>query len=121
MSSRAAAWPSKGDSPLDSVTGVRPVLPPLRPSATIGPCLRLCRLRQRSPPEHSRNPASGTCFSAPPLRSTAINAACVDGIGVGITPGVGSFLSVFLVRLGATDFQVGLLTAMQALTGDALR
>jgi len=40
---------------------------------------------------------------------------------VGITPGVGSFLSVFLVRLGATDFQVGLLTAMQALTGDALR
>ena len=41
----------------------------------------------------------------------------IDAIGVGITAGVGSFLSVFLVRLGATDFQVGLLTAMPALTG----
>ncbi len=41
----------------------------------------------------------------------------IDGIGVGITAGVGSFLSVFLVRLGATPFQVGLLTAMPALTG----
>jgi Na+/melibiose symporter-like transporter len=30
---------------------------------------------------------------------------------------VGSFLSVFLVRLGASDFMVGLLTAMPALTG----
>ncbi len=41
----------------------------------------------------------------------------IDAIGVGITAGVGSFLSVFLVRLGATPFQVGLLTAMPALTG----
>ncbi|MCU0509673.1 MAG: MFS transporter [Anaerolineae bacterium] len=41
----------------------------------------------------------------------------IDGIGVGITAGVGSFLSVFLVRLGASPFQVGLLTAMPALTG----
>jgi hypothetical protein len=41
----------------------------------------------------------------------------IDGIGVGITIGIGSFLSVFLVRLGATNFQVGLLTAMPALTG----
>ncbi len=41
----------------------------------------------------------------------------VDGIGVGITAGVGSFLSVFLVRLGASSFLVGLLTAMPALTG----
>jgi Na+/melibiose symporter-like transporter len=41
----------------------------------------------------------------------------IDAIGVGITAGVGSFLSVFLVRLGATNFQVGLLTAMPALTG----
>ena len=41
----------------------------------------------------------------------------IDAIGVGITAGVGSFLSVFMVRLGATDFQVGLLTAMPALTG----
>lgn len=41
----------------------------------------------------------------------------IDGIGVGITAGVGSFLSVFLVRLGASAFQIGLLTAMPALTG----
>ena len=41
----------------------------------------------------------------------------IDAIGVGITAGVGSFLAVFMVRLGATDFQVGLLTAMPALTG----
>ncbi len=44
-------------------------------------------------------------------------AVVVDAIGVGITAGVGSFLAVFLVRLGASDFQVGLLTAMPALTG----
>jgi MFS family permease len=44
-------------------------------------------------------------------------AVLIDAIGVGITAGVGSFLAVFLVRLGATDFQVGLLTAMPALTG----
>jgi predicted MFS family arabinose efflux permease len=41
----------------------------------------------------------------------------IDGIGVGIASGIGTFLSVFLVRLGATSFQVGLLTAMPALTG----
>jgi hypothetical protein len=41
----------------------------------------------------------------------------IDAVGVGITAGVASFLSVFLVRLGATTFQVGLLTAMPALTG----
>lgn len=41
----------------------------------------------------------------------------VDAVGVGITAGVGSFLSVFLVRLGASSFLVGLLTAMPALTG----
>lgn len=41
----------------------------------------------------------------------------IDGIGVGIASGIGSFLSVFLVRLGASSFLVGLLTAMPALTG----
>ncbi|MDQ1300290.1 MAG: hypothetical protein QG637_207 [Chloroflexota bacterium] len=41
----------------------------------------------------------------------------VDAMGVGITAGVGSFLSVFLVRLGASNLLVGLLTAMPALTG----
>src|SRR6266511_542041 len=41
----------------------------------------------------------------------------IDGIGVGIVSGVATFLSVFLVRLGATPFMVGLLTSMPALTG----
>jgi hypothetical protein len=41
----------------------------------------------------------------------------IDAIGVGITAGVGSFLSVFLVRLGASNFMIGLLTAMPALAG----
>jgi Na+/melibiose symporter-like transporter len=41
----------------------------------------------------------------------------IDGIGVGIVSGVATFLSVFLVRLGASPFLVGLLTSMPALTG----
>ena len=41
----------------------------------------------------------------------------VDGIGVGLASGVGTFLSVFLVRLGASSFLVGLLTALPALAG----
>jgi MFS family permease len=41
----------------------------------------------------------------------------VDGIGVGLVQGVATFLSVFLVRLGASSFLVGLLTSMPALTG----
>lgn len=41
----------------------------------------------------------------------------IDAVGVGITSGVASFLSVFLIRLGASSFLVGLLTAMPALTG----
>src|SRR6476659_2704204 len=40
-----------------------------------------------------------------------------DGIGVALVNGVAAFLSVFLVRLGATPFLVGLLTSMPALTG----
>lgn len=41
----------------------------------------------------------------------------IDGIGVGIVSGAVSFLGVFLVRLGASSFLVGLLTALPALTG----
>src|SRR5262245_35298323 len=41
----------------------------------------------------------------------------IDGVGVGIVSGVSTFLSVFLVRLGASPFLVGLLTSMPALTG----
>ena len=41
----------------------------------------------------------------------------IDGIGVALVQGVATFLSVFLVRLGATPIMVGLLTSMPALTG----
>src|SRR5215210_1702861 len=44
----------------------------------------------------------------------------IDGIGVGLVTGVASFLSVFLIRLGASNLQVGLLTAMPAVTGALL-
>jgi MFS family permease len=41
----------------------------------------------------------------------------IDGMGVALVQGVATFLSVFLVRLGASPFLVGLLTSMPALTG----
>ncbi len=44
----------------------------------------------------------------------------IDGMGVGLVTGVATFLSVFLIRLGASNFQVGLLTAMPAITGALL-
>lgn len=44
----------------------------------------------------------------------------IDGVGVGIVTGVGSFLPVFLARLGASSLLVGLLTSLPALTGAIL-
>lgn len=44
----------------------------------------------------------------------------VDGLGVGLVTGVATFLSVFLIRLGASNLQVGLLTSMPAVTGALL-
>jgi hypothetical protein len=41
----------------------------------------------------------------------------LDGFGIGLASGVGTFLSVLLVRLGASSFEVGLLTSLPALTG----
>lgn len=41
----------------------------------------------------------------------------IDGIAIGMASAAGPFLPVFLARLGATNFQVGLLTSMPALTG----
>ncbi|MBI3942111.1 MAG: MFS transporter [Chloroflexi bacterium] len=41
----------------------------------------------------------------------------IDSIGVGLASGVGTFLSVFLVRLGASSLLVSLLTSMPAMTG----
>ena len=41
----------------------------------------------------------------------------VDGIGVGLASAAAPFLPVLLTRLDASNFQVGLLTAMPAITG----
>src|SRR6185436_12536389 len=41
----------------------------------------------------------------------------IDAIGVSISNVAAPFLPVFLTRLGATNFQVGLLTSMPGLTG----
>lgn len=41
----------------------------------------------------------------------------IDAIGIGLASAAAPFLPVFLTRLGATNFQVGLLTSMPALTG----
>jgi hypothetical protein len=41
----------------------------------------------------------------------------IDGIGVGLASAASPFLPVFLTRLNASAFQVGLLTTMPAITG----
>lgn len=41
----------------------------------------------------------------------------IDAIGVGLASAANPFLPVFLTRLGASPFQIGLLTTMPALTG----
>ena len=41
----------------------------------------------------------------------------IDGVGVSISSVAAPFLPVFLTRLGATNFQVGLLTSMPGITG----
>lgn len=41
----------------------------------------------------------------------------IDGIGVGLANAAAPFLPVFLARMAATSFQIGLLTSMPALTG----
>jgi MFS family permease len=41
----------------------------------------------------------------------------IDAIGIGIASAATPFLPVFLARLGASNFQVGLLTSMPAFTG----
>lgn len=41
----------------------------------------------------------------------------VDAVGVGLASSASPFLPVFLTRLGASSFEIGLLTSMPALTG----
>jgi hypothetical protein len=54
---------------------------------------------------------------APPnQRRNYINVQ-IDAVGIGLANAAAPFLPVFLARLGASNFQVGLLTSMPALTG----
>jgi hypothetical protein len=41
----------------------------------------------------------------------------IDGIGIGIAGAASTFLPIFLTRLGGSSFQLGLLSAMPAVTG----
>jgi hypothetical protein len=41
----------------------------------------------------------------------------IDAVGIGLVNAAAPFLPVFLTRLGATNLQIGLLTAMPAVTG----
>jgi len=41
----------------------------------------------------------------------------IDAIAIGLTSAAAPFLPVFLARLGATNFQIGLLTALPGFTG----
>jgi MFS family permease len=54
--------------------------------------------------------------ASPIQRKNFINVQ-IDAIGIGLANAAAPFLPVFLTRLGASSFEVGLLTAMPALTG----
>jgi hypothetical protein len=54
--------------------------------------------------------------ASPLQRKNFINVQ-IDAVGIGLANAAAPFLPVFLTRLGATAFQVGLLTSMPALTG----
>ena len=41
----------------------------------------------------------------------------IDAVGVGLASAAAPFLPVFLARLGASNFQVGLLTSMPGVAG----
>lgn len=53
---------------------------------------------------------------SPVQRKNFINVQ-IDGIGIGLANAASPFLPVFLARVGASNFQVGMLTSMPALTG----
>jgi len=54
---------------------------------------------------------------ATPTQKQNFKNVVIDGAGVAIASAASPYLPVFLARLGATNFQVGLLTAMPAVTG----
>ncbi|MBP7694776.1 MAG: hypothetical protein KA764_22830 [Anaerolineales bacterium] len=63
--------------------------------------------------------AAAPATATPVQRRNFINVQ-VDAVGIGLSTAAATFLPVFLTLLGASNFQVGLLTAMPSLTGLAL-
>jgi MFS family permease len=59
---------------------------------------------------------SGPADLDPVQRKNYLNVQ-IDGIGVGLANAASPFLSVFLARMNASSFQIGLLTSMSSLTG----
>lgn len=56
-------------------------------------------------------------FRPASVQQRNIRNAMIDGVGVGLVNGVATFLAIFLVRLNASSFLVGLLTSLPALAG----
>ena len=54
---------------------------------------------------------------ATPIQRRNFRYVQIDAIGIGLANAASPFLPVFLARLGASNFQIGLLTAMPAATG----
>lgn len=54
---------------------------------------------------------------APPLQRRNFLYAQLEGVGISLANAASPFLPVFLARLGATNFQVGLISAMPAFAG----
>jgi predicted MFS family arabinose efflux permease len=52
-----------------------------------------------------------------PVQRRNFRNAMLEGVGTGIALSAGAFLAVFLTRMGASSFQVGLLSAMPGVTG----
>jgi MFS family permease len=55
--------------------------------------------------------------NASPIQRRNFRFVQIDAVGIGLVNAASPFLPVFLTRLGASNFQVGLLTAMPAATG----
>ena len=60
---------------------------------------------------------SGAPEGATPVQRRNYLLVQIDGFGVGLEVAAATFLPVFLARLGASNFEIGLLTAMPAFTG----
>ena len=54
---------------------------------------------------------------ATPVQRRNFRYVQIDAIGIGLANAASPFLPVFLTRMGASNFQIGLLTAMPAATG----